>query len=71
MSQQVTHENAGEQEHFGGSAALAQQFSPKTLLAPPDLQAIIDAWPSLPDDVKAGIVAMVRVAGGSGTTKPA
>jgi hypothetical protein len=64
MSQHVILENTGEHEHFGGRAALAQQFSPKTLLAPPDLQAIIDAWPSLPEPVKAGIVAMVRAAGG-------
>jgi hypothetical protein len=28
-----------------------------------DLQAIIEAWPSLPDDVKAGIMAIVRAAG--------
>jgi hypothetical protein len=31
----------------------------------PDLQAIIDAWPTLPDAIKAGIVAMVRAAGGA------
>jgi hypothetical protein len=29
----------------------------------PELQAIIDAWPSLSDDVKAGILAMVKAAG--------
>ena len=28
-----------------------------------DLQAIIDAWPTLSDDVKAGILAMVKAAG--------
>ena len=28
----------------------------------PDLQRIIDAWPTLPEAVKAGIVAMVNVA---------
>ena len=26
----------------------------------PELQEVIDAWPGLPEDVKAGIVAMVR-----------
>jgi hypothetical protein len=31
----------------------------------PDLQAVIDAWPALPDAVKAGILAMVR-----STTEP-
>jgi len=29
----------------------------------PDLQGIIDAWPALPDAIKAGILAMVRAAG--------
>jgi hypothetical protein len=29
------------------------------------LEAIIDAWPALPAVVKAGIVAMVRAAGGT------
>ena len=29
-----------------------------------DLQAIIERWAELPDAVKAGIVAMVRAAGG-------
>jgi len=27
-----------------------------------NLQAIIDAWPELPDDVREGVVAMVRAA---------
>ena len=30
----------------------------------PDLVAIVSAWPTLPGPVKAGIVAMVRAAGG-------
>jgi hypothetical protein len=29
-----------------------------------DLQALIDAWPALPDAIKAGILAMVKAAGG-------
>jgi len=29
-----------------------------------DLRAIIEAWPRLSDDVKGGILAMVRAAGG-------
>jgi len=32
-------------------------------LKDPDLGAIIDAWPGLPDAIKAGILAMVRTAG--------
>ncbi|MGO8899023.1 MAG: hypothetical protein ACLQU5_11860 [Isosphaeraceae bacterium] len=33
---------------------------------PPDLAAIVDAWPNLPEPLKAGILAMVRVAGKGG-----
>ena len=29
----------------------------------PDLQALIDAWPALPEAIKAGILAMVKAAG--------
>ena len=29
-----------------------------------DLAAVVAAWPNLPDAVKAGIVAMVKAAGG-------
>ncbi|MDD4890077.1 MAG: hypothetical protein PHU85_09110 [Phycisphaerae bacterium] len=31
-----------------------------------DLRTLIDAWPNLPDALKAGIVAMVRAAGTGG-----
>jgi len=31
----------------------------------PDLAALIDAWPTLPAALKAGIVAMVQAAGGA------
>ncbi|MGO9112708.1 MAG: hypothetical protein ACLP9L_26035 [Thermoguttaceae bacterium] len=27
---------------------------------PPDLAAVVDAWPHLPEAIKAGIVAMVK-----------
>ena len=30
-----------------------------------DLVAVVDAWPRLPEPIRAGIVAMVKVAGGS------
>jgi len=32
----------------------------------PGLAAVVDAWPELPGAIKAGIVAMVRVAGKGG-----
>jgi len=30
------------------------------------LAAVVEAWPKLPEPIKAGIVAMVRAAGGAG-----
>ncbi|MBN2563450.1 MAG: hypothetical protein JXQ75_21225 [Phycisphaerae bacterium] len=30
----------------------------------PDLQDVVNAWPSLPDAIRAGIVAMIRAAKG-------
>ena len=35
---------------------------PENANSAPDLQAVIDAWPDLPDPVKAGILAMVKAA---------
>lgn len=43
------------------SGALDAEIEPKD----PELEAIIDAWLGLPELVKAGIVAMVRAAGGA------
>jgi hypothetical protein len=31
----------------------------------PDLSALIDAWPNLPQPIKAGIMATIRAAAGS------
>lgn len=42
------------------SGALGAENGPKD----PELGAIIHAWPTLPDAIKAGILAMVRAAGG-------
>jgi hypothetical protein len=32
----------------------------------PDLAEIIDAWPTLPEPIRAGILAMIRSASGKG-----
>jgi hypothetical protein len=32
----------------------------------PDLAAVVDAWPDLPDAIRAGIVAMVKTASSEG-----
>ena len=29
---------------------------------PPDLEAVVEAWPRLPDAIRAGILAMIRAA---------
>jgi hypothetical protein len=31
----------------------------------PDLTSVVEAWPTLPEAIKAGILAMVRASGGS------
>jgi hypothetical protein len=56
--------NAGETASAVQDGADYGALSAETAELDAELQAIIDAWPSLPDDVKAGIVAMVRAAGG-------
>ena len=33
---------------------------------PPELAEVVDAWPELPEAIRAGIVAMVRAASGNG-----
>ena len=39
---------------------------PTPVRSPPDLAAVIDAWPDLPEPIRAGIVAMVKAASGRG-----
>jgi hypothetical protein len=34
--------------------------TPECVVADPDLAAVVDAWPELPEAIKAGIVAMVK-----------
>jgi hypothetical protein len=43
--------------------AHGQRAAQKT---PPDLTAVIDAWPKLPEAIKAGILAMVKAASEGG-----
>ena len=44
-----------------GANAVAVETKPAHIA--PDLQAIIDAWPTLPEAIRAGILAMIRAAG--------
>ena len=47
-------------------AARSDAPEPKNAAIDPELRAVADAWPTLPDAVKAGILAMVRAAAQSG-----
>lgn len=51
------------EKHEGneGSCPTCQQIASSKPEFSPDLQAQIDAWPALPDAIRAAIVAMVRV----------
>jgi hypothetical protein len=42
--------------------ALAPNARPQAAQMAPDLAEIVDAWPELPEAIKAGILAMVKVA---------
>jgi len=46
----------GKQQSVESRAAVSAAFS----VDDADLQAIIDAWPTLAEDVKASVVAMVK-----------
>jgi hypothetical protein len=44
--------------------ALAPHLPHDTCKMPPDLAALVEAWPALPEAIRAGILAMVRAASG-------
>ncbi len=44
------------------SAARSVESEGETAQLDPDLQHLIDAWPALPEAIRAGIVAMVNAA---------
>ena len=59
MSRRADPEKHGE----NGVPGLPASKSPAVAAEiPQDLQAIIDAWPALPDAIRAGILAMVKAA---------
>jgi hypothetical protein len=45
---------------------LAAQGKRAPLIPPPDLTAVIDAWPALPDPIKAAVMALIQAALGKG-----
>ena len=54
----------GDKEEANINGRLALHLPYETL--PPELTALIDAWPSLPEPIKAEILAMVRASGSGG-----
>jgi hypothetical protein len=53
-----------KRESDNDAAQKAAQVLPASQAGAPDLQAIIEAWPTLPEAIRAGILAIVRAAGG-------
>lgn len=51
---------------FGDSAEVAEPIPPTTPTPPddPELATVVAAWPSLPPAIRAGVVAIVKAAGG-------
>ena len=45
------------------SAAPAPHWGPDSTVCDPRLRLLIDAWPTVPDTLRAGILAMVKAAG--------
>ena len=63
MIQHATPENPEENAHSRDSAAPGAAVGMQNTPIDPDLEAIIQRWPELPDVVKAEILAMVRTSG--------
>jgi hypothetical protein len=43
-------------------SSIAEHLPNDTCKTDPDLAAVIDAWPELPEAIKAGILAMIKAA---------
>ena len=61
-SQQTDSANPEGNDDFQESAAPGAAASAENAPIDPDLSALIEAWPGLANDVKAGILAMVTAA---------
>ena len=65
QSDGLPRKTRGKHHVSEGVGADAGAVETKNAHADPDLQAIIDAWPGLPEAIKAGILATVKAAGGT------
>lgn len=63
MSQRASPVNVEEYSNPDESAAAGAAVEPEEVPIDPDLQLVIDAWETLPETTKVGILAMVRAAG--------
>ena len=64
MIQRASAENPEKNVHSENRAAAGAAVDSENGPIDADLRAIIERWAELPNAVKAGIVAMVRAAGG-------
>ena len=63
QGRRLTPETTGNTGISSDAGADAGAVETKLAHIGPDLQGIIDAWPALPDAIKAGIVALVKASG--------
>ena len=62
MSHGIAPVNPGKTRVAADTGADAGAVETKPAQFSPDLQDIIDAWPALPEAIRAGILAMVKAA---------
>jgi len=58
VSVEIPEENAHSENCAAAGAAVGSENTP----IDPDLAAVVDAWPKLPEAIRAGILAMIRAA---------
>jgi hypothetical protein len=61
---ELSHESTGKTANSETGGAESGALGAQETLNDPDLAAVVDAWPTLPQPIKAGILAMIgKVAG--------
>jgi hypothetical protein len=58
----TTSKNSAKSVDFGQGGAESGALVPEPAAIDPDLAAVVDAWPTLPAAIKAGILAMIGAA---------